>query len=101
MLPVLDINDALIEALAPRRPFRAEPPVAGSFACDPFLRSADLAAALSSAGIRPVVSFSTVQMFDGETAAALGSVGYRAEAEFQMLLRLAGLGADGVASACH
>lgn len=89
LLPVLDINGGLLAALAGRRAWRIAPPVAGVFACDPFLRAADLAAALLAAGIREAVNFPTVQLFDGETAAALGSVGYRAEAEFRLLLRLA------------
>lgn len=92
LLPVLDINGALLAALDGRRAFRAAPPIAGIFACDPFLRAADMAAGLAAAGIRQAVNFPTVQLFDGETAAALGSVGYRAEAEFRLLLRLADRG---------
>lgn len=92
LLPVLDINGALLAALAGRGTFRTAPPVAGIFACDPFLRAADLSAALAGAGIRQAVNYPTVQLFDGETAAALGSVGYRAEAEFRLLLRLADRG---------
>ncbi len=97
LLPVLDINGALIAALAGRRPFRAAPPVAGVFACDPFLRPADMAAALLGAGIREAVNLPSVQFFDGETAAVLGSVGYRAEAEFRLLLRLQELGVAAMA----
>lgn len=92
LLPVLDINGALQEALALRRPFRTAPPTAGVFACDPFLRPADMGAALTRAGIRQAVNWPTVQMFDGETAAVLSSVGYRVEAEFRLLLRLADCG---------
>ena len=99
LLPVLDINGALIEALGHRRRFRAAPPIAGIFACDPFLRAADLAAALARAGIRQVVNFPTVQMFGPETAAVLGSVGYRAEAEFRFLLLLAERGIEAIACA--
>lgn len=99
LLPVLDINAALVAALAGQRPFRAAPPVAGVFACDPFLRPADMAAALRRAGIRQAVNLPTVQLFDGETAAVLGSVGYRAEAEFRLLLRLEELGVAPIACA--
>lgn len=99
LLPVVDINGALVEALALRTPFRTAPPVAGVFACDPFLRPADLAGALSRAGIRQAVNLPTVQIFDGETAAVLGSVGYRAEAEFRLLLRLAEYGIAPIACA--
>lgn len=99
LLPVLDINGALREALARRRPFRADPPSAGLFACDPFLRVTDMAALLGRAGIRQVVNFPTVQMFGGETAAGLASVDYRAEAEFRLLLRFAEHGFSPVACA--
>jgi predicted TIM-barrel enzyme len=97
LLPVLDINGALAAALETQRPFRAAPPIAGVFACDPFLRPTDLAARLHRAGIREVVNAPTIQLFDGETAAELGSVGYRAEAEFRLLLRLAELGLEPLA----
>ncbi len=99
LLPVLDINGALREALAGRRPFRAAPPLVGLFACDPFLRVADMAALLERAGVRQVVNFPTVQVFGEETAAGLASVGYRAEAEFRLLLRFAERGFAPVACA--
>lgn len=97
LLPVLDINGALAAALAAQRPFRTAPPIAGIFACDPFLRPADLAAGLHRAGIRAVVNAPSIQLFDGETGAELGSVGYRAEAEFRLLLRLAEQGLEPIA----
>ena len=99
LLPVLDINGALRSALEARPPFRAAPPVAGLFACDPFLRLADIAAALRRAGIAAAVNFPTVQIFGGETAAALAAVGYRAEAEFRLLQRLAEQGFAPIACA--
>jgi len=99
LLPVLDINGALRAALEARRPFRSAPPVAGLFACDPFLRLADMAAVLRRVGIRAVVNFPTVQVFEGETAAALAAVGYRAEAEFRLLQRLADQGFTPIACA--
>ncbi|MBX9752542.1 MAG: phosphoenolpyruvate hydrolase family protein [Roseococcus sp.] len=97
LLPVLDINGALAAALEAQRPFRTAPPIAGIFACDPFLRPTDLAAGLHRVGIRAVVNAPTIQLFDGETAAELGSVGYRAEAEFRVLLRLAERGLEPIA----
>jgi hypothetical protein len=97
LLPVLDINGTLRSALAARRPFGAAPPVAGIFACDPFLRVADLAAGLRAAGIATVTNFPTVQGFEGETAAALGTVGYRVEAELRVLQRFAERGLSAIA----
>jgi predicted TIM-barrel enzyme len=99
LLPVLDINGALVAALAAGRPFRNAAPVAGIFACDPFLRLSDLATTLRAAGISQVVNYPTVQIFEGETAAALAAVNYRAEAEFRLLQRLAGLGFAPIACA--
>lgn len=99
LLPVLDINGALRAALEGRRPFRSAPPVAGLFACDPFLRLRDMAATLRRAGITAVVNYPTVQIFEGETAAALAAVGYRADAEFRVLQRMAEEGFAPVACA--
>ena len=99
LLPVLDINGALRAALQLRRPFRAAAPVAGLFACDPFLRLSDMAATLRRSGITRVVNFPTVQIFEDETAAALAAVGYRAEAEFRLLQRLAEQGFSPIACA--
>jgi predicted TIM-barrel enzyme len=99
LLPILDFNGALLAALAARRPFRAAPPVAAVFVCDPFLRVADLAAALKRAGIAAVVNHPSVQVFEGETAAALAAVGYRAEAEFRVLRQLAEAGLAPIAAA--
>jgi len=78
LLPVLDVNGALRAALEGRRTFRSAPPIAAIFACDPFLRLADMATMLRQAGITQVVNYPTVQLFEGETAAALAAVGYRA-----------------------
>ncbi len=99
MMPVLDVNGALRAALAARPPFAQDPPVAGIFACDPFLRLTDLVAMLRGAGITAVVNYPTVQVLEGETAAALASVGYRAEAEFRLLQRLAEQGFAPIACA--
>ena len=99
LLPVLDINGALRLALEARRPFRGAPPAVGVFACDPFLRLADMAALLRRAGVTTVVNYPTVELFEGETAAALAAVGYRAEAEFRLLLRFAELGFSAIGCA--
>jgi hypothetical protein len=99
LLPVLDINGTLLAALAARRRFRAAPPIAGVFASDPFLRAADLAEALLRAGIAEAVNYPTIQFFGSETAAAFASVGYRAEAEFRLLARLAERGLAPIACA--
>lgn len=88
-LPVLDVNGALVAALAAQPPFRSAPPIAAIFACDPFLRLRDMAASLRAAGITEVVNLPSVQAHGGEAAAALGAVGYRAEREFRALLSLA------------
>lgn len=98
-LPVLDVNGALALALVGRRPFRTAAPVAGVFACDPFLRVRDLRAALHRAGIREVVNYPTVQLHDGESAATLAALGMRAEAEFRILLELAEGGLSPIACA--
>lgn len=99
LLPVLDVNGALRAALEGRRTFRSAPPIAAIFACDPFLRLADMATMLRQAGITQVVNYPTVQLFEGETAAALAAVGYRADAEFRVLQRLAGQGFAPIACA--
>lgn len=89
LLPVLDINGALLAALEAEERFRTAPPIAGVFASDPFLRAADLAEALLAAGIAEVINYPTIQFFGSDTQAAFASVGYRAEAEFRLLVRLA------------
>ncbi|MBR0663043.1 hypothetical protein GXW71_01625 [Roseomonas hellenica] len=99
LLPVLDINGSLRAALEARRPFRRAPPIAAIFACDPFLRLADMTGVLRRAGITAVANYPTVQLFEGETAAALAAVGYRAEAEFRLLERLAAEGFAPIACA--
>jgi predicted TIM-barrel enzyme len=99
LLPVLDINGALLAALGAKERFRAAPPIAGVFASDPFLRAADLAEALLEAGIVEVINYPTIQLFGSETQAAFASVGYRAEAEFRLLLRLAERGLAPIACA--
>jgi predicted TIM-barrel enzyme len=88
-LPVLDVNGALLADVAAREPFTRAPPIAAVFACDPFLRVADAAVALARAGIREVLNWPSVQAHEGESAAALAAVGYRAEAEFRTLLAFA------------
>lgn len=94
MMPVCDVNGALLDALAAREPFPAHgpAPVAGVFLLDPFMRLPELAARLRAAGIRRVANYPTVQVIDGETARALGSVGYSPAQEFEALRELRGEG---------
>lgn len=98
-LPVLDVNGALLADLAAREPFAADPPVAAVFACDPFLRVQDAAAVLRRAGVVKVLNWPSVQAHEGEAAAALAAVGYRAEAEFRTLLAFEALGLQPLAFA--
>jgi predicted TIM-barrel enzyme len=99
LLPVLDINGALLAALGAKERFRTAPPIAGVFASDPFLRAVDLAEALLEAGITEVINYPTIQLFGSETQAAFASVGYRAETEFRLLARLAEHGLAPIACA--
>ncbi|MBS7792297.1 hypothetical protein KTR66_20030 [Roseococcus sp. SDR] len=98
-LPVLDVNGALLADLAAREPFVEHPPIAAIFACDPFLRVADAAAVLRGARISQVLNWPSVQAHEGEAAAALAAVGYRAEAEFRTLLAFAAQGLQPLAFA--
>ncbi|MBY0337638.1 MAG: hypothetical protein K2X11_13550 [Acetobacteraceae bacterium] len=98
-LPVLDVNGALLADLSAREPFAADPPIAALFACDPFLRVPDAAATLARAGVAEVLNWPSVQAHEGETAAALAAVGYRAEAEFRTLLAFAACGLQPLAFA--
>ncbi|WP_376089423.1 phosphoenolpyruvate hydrolase family protein [Roseomonas sp. CCTCC AB2023176] len=99
LLPILDINGTLRDALAGRPAPRSAAPIAGIFACDPFLRVADLAPVLRRAGILEVANFPTVQAHAGDTAEALRSLGLRAEAEYRVLARFAEHGLSPIACA--
>ena len=100
LLPVADVNGALLAALAEQGCFPpGEAPVAAVFCADPFLRVPDMAEALLAAGIRRVANYPSVQVIDGETGRAIAAVGYGPDEELATLLRLreAGLAAVGCA----
>lgn len=92
LLPVVDLNQALLSALAEAR--CAPPPgmAAGVFAVDPFLDRAGLIAALRASGVRRVANFPTVQSFDGATSAGFDVVGYDFRAELALMAALAEAG---------
>jgi predicted TIM-barrel enzyme len=97
LLPVADINGALLEAIARRERCEAVGDlVAGIFAADPFLDLVDLAERLREAGIARIANFPTLQHFDGATAEGLSAVGYDFQAEFAVLKRLAAAGFEPV-----
>lgn len=88
LLPVCDINEALLAALA-QAP--AEVPrhcVAGLFAADPFLDPGAMARALRRAGMAGVANYPTVQLIDGATGHGLAAVGYHARSEFVRLVEM-------------
>jgi predicted TIM-barrel enzyme len=95
LLPVADVNGALMAALAGRSFSRAAP-VAAVFCVDPFLRVSDMAAALRAGGIMAVTNYPTVQVVDGETGRAIAAVGYGPADELSMLLRFAAAGLEPV-----
>jgi predicted TIM-barrel enzyme len=89
MLPVSDINGALMagaHAFAERGHDRL---CAGVLLVDPFLVIDDLVAALAAGGFARVANFPTVQLLDGEAGAGLAAVGYDLAAELRQLAVLA------------
>lgn len=93
LLPVVDINGALLAAIS--RPDRRDPArdlVAGIFAADPFLDAIELGERLRSAGVARIANFPTLQHFDGATAEGLSAVGYDLQAELAVLMRFAAAG---------
>lgn len=91
ILPVLDINGALFDALggasettAPRQT-GAAPQIAALLCVDPFLRLRDATRLLKSAGISAVTNFPTVQLVDGTAARGFESAGLGAEREAEIL----------------
>jgi predicted TIM-barrel enzyme len=90
LLPIVDINGALIAALSGsggRSPEPAEA-IAGIFAADPFLDLEELALGLSQAGLSRAANYPTVQHIDGAAGEGLAAVGYDAAAEFAALAAL-------------
>jgi predicted TIM-barrel enzyme len=90
LLPIVDVNGALIEALSGRGgrfPGAAEA-IAGIFAADPFLDLEELALGLAGAGLSRAANYPTVQHIDGAAGEGLAAVGYDAAAEFAALAAL-------------
>lgn len=93
LLPVLDINGAVFDALEGVQPAPAAPPViAALFCADPFLRVRDAAALLRAAGITGVANFPTIQVIDGTAARGFDSADLGAAREGEVLARLAAQG---------
>ncbi len=97
LLPVCDINGALIAALAAAPAPLPSHVVAGLFAADPFLDTGELTAALRRAGLAAVANYPTVQLLDGATGQGLAAVGYHAGSEFVRLRELAAAGFEALA----
>lgn len=92
LLPVVDLNQALLSALGEAGRVPPADMVAGVFAVDPFLDRAGLVAALRARGVGRVANFPTVQSFDGATAAGFDVVGYDLRAELALMAALAEAG---------
>ena len=94
MLPVCDVNGALLEALNGRAPWpaAAPAPTVGLFLLDPFVRLPVLAERLRAAGVRRVANYPSVQALEGETARGLASVGFSPVEEFAALREMRALG---------
>jgi predicted TIM-barrel enzyme len=87
LLPVVDINGALFEAL-PTTPA----PTVGLLLVDPFLNFTDAVRHLRRAGVITVANYPTVQLLDGEDGRALEAVGLGFDAERAALSRFAQAG---------
>jgi len=111
LLPVLDINGAMVTALGDTRtpltgvpdarPVSAQPGVIAALLCvDPFLRVRDLAALLKAAGIVEVANFPTIQVIDGVAARGFDSadLGLQREARILAGFAEAGLAVTGFAT---
>lgn len=97
LLPIVDINGALLAALddvdlGGAEGVGREALVAGVFAADPFLHLGELAGRLLEAGIAQVANYPTLQHVDGAAGRGLAAVGYDMRAEFAVLLELERLG---------
>jgi predicted TIM-barrel enzyme len=103
MLPVADINGALVAAAAAFATVHAfarasgektdsSEVCAGLLMVDPFLVIGDLVAALQDGGFRAVANFPTVQLLDGAAGVGLAAVGYDLSAELRQLASLAARG---------
>ena len=97
LLPVCDINGALIAALAHAPAPVPAHVVAGLFAADPFLDTGELTAVLRRSGLAAVANYPTLQLLDGATGQGLAAVGYHARSEFVRLQELAAAGFEALA----
>ncbi len=93
LLPVLDVNGAVFNALkgahSDPQPL-ARPGISAALLCvDPFLRVRDVVALLASAGIGGVANFPTIQIIDGVAARGFDSADLGLRREAQMLARFA------------
>lgn len=94
LLPVLDVNGAVFNALQDTQPEAraglARPDVVAALLCvDPFLRVRDVVSLLRSAGIAGVANFPTIQIIDGVAARGFDSADLGLRREAQMLARFA------------
>lgn len=93
LLPVLDVNGAVLNALKGAHSeiqAMARPGVSAALLCvDPFLRLRDVVALLRSAGIAGVSNFPTIQIIDGVAARGFDSADLGLRREAQMLARFA------------
>lgn len=100
VLPVSDVNAAMLEVLRPGAPApRGGRVIAGLMLVDPFLRLRDMTLALSAAGVTAVANYPTVQLIDGETARVFDSAGAGVAREIAVLAAFAEAGFETVAFA--
>ncbi|WP_249694718.1 phosphoenolpyruvate hydrolase family protein [Stappia sp. WLB 29] len=100
VLPVGDVNAAMLEVLRPGAPApRGGRTIAGLMLVDPFLRLRDMTLALSAAGVTAVANYPTVQLIDGETARVFDSAGAGVAREIAVLAAFAEAGFETVAFA--
>ena len=84
LLPVVDVNGAVISALEGGARAGAQARVFAALLCaDPFLRVRDASKLLRAAGIAGVANFPTIQVIDGAAARGFDSadLGFQREAE--------------------
>lgn len=91
-LPIADANALLIDAVARMTSARADarfpmPRAAAFFAADPFLHLGDLLERLRRAGIKTLLNFPSVQVFDGAFGDSLDRVGCGTTLELERLVQ--------------
>jgi len=105
LLPVLDVNGAIVAALSDAgtsrggpvtlgaRALPVQPGVIAALLCvDPFLRVRDLVALLKAVGVTGVTNFPTIQVIDGVSGLGFESAGLGVQREARMLASFAGEG---------